>query len=249
MTDQQPDTQAPVDKRTTAHKLVDHYRHHGFFASDRAVSNELLRLDEENAALRAELSRLQAAAETEDRVLRASVPDRWKGCTSAVGGAQSYIAELEGELSRLQAAGGQGVKPTAFVHWPLNGAPRLVWYSNDALHAAIRKAHEGPQCDVMLYAHPPAAPALVPLTDAQQRHAAIGQSLERAAKDLPHGYDLSVCIERGAGWATVSCPNLHNIAPTFDGDCTLAEQVDGCTDAAIRHATRNGLTVGGDGGE
>lgn len=44
---------------------------------------------------------LQSAAEPEDdrdRILRSSVPDRWKDCSSAVGAVQSYIAELEMEL-------------------------------------------------------------------------------------------------------------------------------------------------------
>lgn len=47
--------------------------------------------------------------------------------------------------------------PTAFVHTPLSGPPRLVWYSNKALESAIRKASEGPQPDVLLYTTPPAS--------------------------------------------------------------------------------------------
>jgi hypothetical protein len=42
-----------------------------------------------------------------DRILRASVPERWKGCTSAIGSVQSYIAELEqscSEPERLDAS-------------------------------------------------------------------------------------------------------------------------------------------------
>ncbi|WP_370194157.1 MULTISPECIES: hypothetical protein [Aurantimonas] len=38
-----------------------------------------------------------------DRLLRASVPERHKSCTSPVGAVQSYIGELE---ERLEAAGG-----------------------------------------------------------------------------------------------------------------------------------------------
>ena len=33
-----------------------------------------------------------------DRLLRASVPERWKNCTSPVGSVQSYIAELEYDI-------------------------------------------------------------------------------------------------------------------------------------------------------
>lgn len=36
---------------------------------------------------------------TQDRVLRASVPDRHKGCTSPVGAVQSYIVDLEQRLA------------------------------------------------------------------------------------------------------------------------------------------------------
>ena len=40
----------------------------------------------------------------DDRLLRASVPDRWKTCTSPVGAVQSYIAELEQQLAECLAA-------------------------------------------------------------------------------------------------------------------------------------------------
>jgi hypothetical protein len=45
---------------------------------------------------------LIAEVEGTDRLLRASVPDRWKDCTSPVGAVQSYIAELEAEVERLR---------------------------------------------------------------------------------------------------------------------------------------------------
>ena len=54
------------------------------------------------------ICRLRTKAELEkqladwDRILRASVPERWKLCTSPVGAVQSYIGELE---QRLQALG------------------------------------------------------------------------------------------------------------------------------------------------
>jgi hypothetical protein len=35
-----------------------------------------------------------------DRILRSSVPDHWKACTSPIGAVQSYIAELEQALIR-----------------------------------------------------------------------------------------------------------------------------------------------------
>lgn len=60
-----------------------------------------------------------------------------------------------------------GAEPVAFVHWPLSGPPRLVWYSNKALDAAILKTYEGHQPDMLLYTHPPAR---VPLTDEEILH-------------------------------------------------------------------------------
>lgn len=52
-------------------------------------------------------------------------------------------------------------EPVAFVHWPLNGPPRLVWYSNKALHEAIEKGNKAQNAyvpDLLLYApsHRPA---------------------------------------------------------------------------------------------
>lgn len=43
----------------------------------------------------ARVKELEAAISTDDRVLRSSVPERWKGCADPVGSVQSYIAELE----------------------------------------------------------------------------------------------------------------------------------------------------------
>lgn len=37
----------------------------------------------------------------EDRVLRSSVPERWKNCASPIGAVQSYIAEMERALAHL----------------------------------------------------------------------------------------------------------------------------------------------------
>jgi hypothetical protein len=46
-----------------------------------------------------------------DRLLRASVPERWKGCTSPVGAVQSYIAELERAAEPRAKAYGPGMTP------------------------------------------------------------------------------------------------------------------------------------------
>ena len=64
-----------------------------------------LRSDLEPAAaelrrLHARVQELEAERASDDRMLRSSVPDRWKGCTSPVGSVQSYIAELEVQQKR-----------------------------------------------------------------------------------------------------------------------------------------------------
>lgn len=48
----------------------------------------------------ARMKELEEAISTDDRVLRSSVPERWKDCASPVGAVQSYIAELEEALQR-----------------------------------------------------------------------------------------------------------------------------------------------------
>lgn len=59
-------------------------------------------------------------------------------------------------------------EPAAFIHWPINGPPRLVWYSQKALNDAILKTHEdGYKPDVKLYAAPQPAPA--PLSESEYK--------------------------------------------------------------------------------
>lgn len=52
--------------------------------------------------LQARVAELEAALAEQDRVLRSSVPERWKGCVSPVGSAQCCIAELEDALMRVR---------------------------------------------------------------------------------------------------------------------------------------------------
>lgn len=56
------------------------------------------------AAINARAEQAERERDDDRRVLRASVPERWKDCTSAVGAAQSYIAELERERDALRVA-------------------------------------------------------------------------------------------------------------------------------------------------
>nr|WP_315492544.1 hypothetical protein [uncultured Pseudomonas sp.] len=53
-------------------------------------------------ALQALLTAADERADEDDMVLRSSVPERHKGCTSPVGAVQSYIVELEGRADALE---------------------------------------------------------------------------------------------------------------------------------------------------
>ena len=61
-------------------------------------------VDAMNEQLLARWARFAALVRADDdRILRESVPERWKDCASAIGAVQSYIAELEGAVSRARA--------------------------------------------------------------------------------------------------------------------------------------------------
>lgn len=57
-------------------------------------------------------------------------------------------------------------EPVAFIYWPINGPPRLAWYSQKVLNDAILKTYEGHQPDVKLYTAPQPVER-EPLTEAQ----------------------------------------------------------------------------------
>ena len=58
--------------------------------------------------------------------------------------------------------------PVAFIYWPINGPPRLAWYSQKVLNDAILKTYEGHQPDVKLYTAPQPVER-EPLTHAQAK--------------------------------------------------------------------------------
>ena len=74
------------------------------------AADELRRLEAE-----AEVQALRSELQKNDRMLRASVSDQWKGCTSPVGAVQAYIAELEAELQALRGAVPSGWKLMAAI--------------------------------------------------------------------------------------------------------------------------------------
>ena len=67
------------------------------------LATDFDRVTAERDALQARLTAADERADEDDMVLRSSVPERHKGCTSPVGAVQSYIAELEGRADLLEA--------------------------------------------------------------------------------------------------------------------------------------------------
>lgn len=55
------------------------------------------------------------------------------------------------------------------------------------------------------------------------RDAAIGAAVERAARDLPFGYDIRIEIERDAGTVSLYGPDCEEIRLDFDGDTFAGE--------------------------
>ena len=52
------------------------------------------------------------------------------------------------------------------------------------------------------------------------------------ARDLPEGYELRVCLERGAGWVTLHNPDGDVLELDDLSDASLEEQVGAAIDAA-----------------
>jgi hypothetical protein len=84
------------------HEEIAHISYHTGYEDDMQCGTDA-DADYIAAACPATVLALIAEVEDVDRLLRASVPDRWKDCASPVGAVQSYIAELEAEVDRLRA--------------------------------------------------------------------------------------------------------------------------------------------------
>lgn len=88
-------------------------------------------------------------------------------------------------------------EPVAFIHWPINDSPRLVWYIQKAPNDAILKTSEGPQPDVKLYAAPQPA-VREPLTDGQI--AELMRDTWGCASVAPrHALEFARVVERAHG--------------------------------------------------
>lgn len=52
----------------------------------------------------------------------------------------------------------------------------------------------------------------------------LDYAIEQAARDLPDGYDISVCVENGAGWVAWNHTDADDITAIDAADFNLAEQ-------------------------
>jgi hypothetical protein len=69
-----------------------------------------------------------------------------------------------------------------------------------------------------------------------RRDAALGAAIQRAARDLPDGWQVHVCVERGAGWPILYNPEGDVIeCDDIDADDRLTAEVLAAIDAAIRN--------------
>lgn len=129
---------------------------------------------------------MQAAPESE--AIRMAYKTGYdEGYSDASDGMVDHDAAEEG-WQQYREALAPPPEPTAFVHWPLNGPPRLVWYSNKALHAAIeasRKAQNGHVPDLLLYAAAP-SPAPAPV-DPMHLDWAVGGAINKFFAGVDNG--------------------------------------------------------------
>jgi hypothetical protein len=77
--------------------------------------------------------------------------------------------------------------------------------------------------------------ALAQRCAAAERDAGLHRAMQRAAGELPEGWEIVIGVERGAGWVDVTDwdGNPHETCP----DDSLAQQVHAAIDAAIHQET------------
>ncbi|ABO60551.1 hypothetical protein Bcep1808_7681 (plasmid) [Burkholderia vietnamiensis G4] len=61
-------------------------------------------------------------------------------------------------------------------------------------------------------------------------------AMQTAARDLPDGYELRVCLERGAGWVEFYAPDGEAVDLADDTDDGMTGRIRSATQAAIEHA-------------
>jgi hypothetical protein len=68
-----------------------------------------------------------------------------------------------------------------------------------------------------------------------ENDAATGAAIQRAAGELPEGWDLHIEIEAGAGIVRLYPPDSDACLDDFGGGDTFAEEINAAIDYAIKH--------------
>ncbi|SEQ89719.1 hypothetical protein SAMN04244573_02470 [Azotobacter beijerinckii] len=65
-----------------------------------------------------------------------------------------------------------------------------------------------------------------------RKDAELERVMQRAAVELPDGWEIRICVERGAGWVDLFNPEGDEIADTWSGQETLSDEVSEAVDTA-----------------
>lgn len=74
-----------------------------------------------------------------------------------------------------------------------------------------------------------------------ERHTRTGSAIERAAKDLPPHYEITIELEQGSGIVRLFVPPLGDDEGgevKSDWDCDFADSINAAIDYAIEHHQR-----------
>jgi hypothetical protein len=77
-----------------------------------------------------------------------------------------------------------------------------------------------------------------PLLRETLEYAAIGEAIQRAARDLPEGYNIDISVEHHGGGVTLTLPNGNEDDYPSNHE-TLSESIADALEYAQEHAKQN----------
>lgn len=66
-----------------------------------------------------------------------------------------------------------------------------------------------------------------------KQDAELEMVIQRAASELPDGWEIRICVERGAGWVELTNPDGEGIADEWSGRERLSGEVSDAIDATL----------------
>ena len=77
------------------------------------------------------------------------------------------------------------------------------------------------------------------MTRLEHEHQRIGEQIQRAAAELPDGYNITINLEKGAGSVDLTDPDYEDVK--FDSDMVdgISYVIESAIDAAINHSKNN----------